>query len=115
MIIRRKVTSKRKCRKELSSIAKLSGSIGFVDKLLRDKQKKWCDVSPELYGVLHVLNAKLKYYKSLRPSMFSEKLIPFVEDEIRCCENVIQNYKVSSSCKPSPSHSHTPSAPPTLR
>lgn len=93
MRIPRKITSNRKHKKELKSIAKLSGSICFIEKLLRDKRKKWTDVSGEIYNILNILNAKLARYSSLSQNEFTRMLIQFAKSEINNCNSVIDNYK----------------------
>lgn len=93
MRIPRKISSERKYNKELISIAKLSGSICFIEKLLRDKRKKWADVSDEIYNTLNILNAKLTRYSSLSQNIFTERLTQFAKLEINNCNSVINNYK----------------------
>lgn len=94
MKIPRKFTSKRRYNKEIISIARLSGSICYIDKQLRDKHKKWTDVYNELCKIHGMLNAKINIYQSLKPTIFTERLKAFAKAEITNCETVKNKHMV---------------------
>lgn len=95
MMIIRKITSRRKYNKELINIAKLSGSICFIDRQLTERLKHWDDVKDELFNIQNILNTKLGFYNSMRNNVFNLTLIEFTKAEIVHCDNVIANHMIS--------------------
>lgn len=82
-----------KYRKELISIAELSGSICFIEIMLTKKQKCWENVKNEMLSIQNKLDAKLDFYYSRKNDLFNQRLIEFAKAEMLNCKNVIAKYQ----------------------
>ena len=51
MVILRRVKSKRRYKKMLILVARMSGDLCFLDKLLTNSEKTWADVEREVLGI----------------------------------------------------------------
>ena len=91
MVILRRIKSKRRHKKMLNLVARMSGDLSFLDKLLTDRKKTWADVEREVLGIKNKIEVIIRG-NNCQKNSYNQRLCSFanyVSDE---CDGIISRH-----------------------
>lgn len=89
----KRVFGKKQYNKELTSIARISGEICFLDKMVSEKKKSWNDVQNKAFYFEHILDEKICRFSSHKENSFNQGILSFAEYVHSECLNFIERHR----------------------